>query len=125
MPFSYVRDLHHKLQNLYQIFKSVKEYHKEMEINLLRAQIRERKDATVARFLDGLNREIQDMVQLHSYGILEELVHHATRGEETGRRRKTSSIKCFKSLGKGHIASQCPNKRAMIYLNELVSRSDD
>ncbi|RDY01704.1 hypothetical protein CR513_14924, partial [Mucuna pruriens] len=27
---------------------------------------------------------------------------------------KTSSIKCFKYLGKGHIASQCPNKRVMI-----------
>ena len=29
---------------------------------------------------------------------------------------KTSSIKCFKCLGKGHIASQCPNKRTMIVL---------
>ncbi|RDX65479.1 hypothetical protein CR513_55861, partial [Mucuna pruriens] len=27
---------------------------------------------------------------------------------------KTSSIKCFKLLGKGHIASQCPNRRVMI-----------
>ena len=26
---------------------------------------------------------------------------------------KMSSIKCFKCLGKGHIASQCPNKRTM------------
>ncbi|RDX95010.1 hypothetical protein CR513_22521, partial [Mucuna pruriens] len=27
---------------------------------------------------------------------------------------KSSSIKCFKCLGKGHIASQCPNKRRTI-----------
>ena len=29
---------------------------------------------------------------------------------------KMSSIKCFKCLGKGHIASQCPNKRTMVVL---------
>lgn len=27
---------------------------------------------------------------------------------------RSRDIKCFKCLGKGHIASQCPNKRAMI-----------
>lgn len=27
---------------------------------------------------------------------------------------KTSYIKCYKCLGKGHIASQCPNKRTMV-----------
>ncbi|RDY04701.1 hypothetical protein CR513_11571, partial [Mucuna pruriens] len=27
---------------------------------------------------------------------------------------RTSNIKCFKCLGKGHIASQCPNRRVMI-----------
>ena len=30
---------------------------------------------------------------------------------------KLSNIKCFKCLGKGHIASQCPNKRTMIVLD--------
>ena len=29
---------------------------------------------------------------------------------------KASSIKCFMSLGKGHIASQCPNERTMVVL---------
>jgi len=29
---------------------------------------------------------------------------------------KESSIKCFKCLGNGHIASQCPNKRTMVVL---------
>ncbi|RDX82128.1 hypothetical protein CR513_37123, partial [Mucuna pruriens] len=40
MPASYERDIHHKLQSLYQGWKSVEEYHKEMELTLLRAQIR-------------------------------------------------------------------------------------
>ena len=29
---------------------------------------------------------------------------------------KESSIKCFKCLRKGHIASQCPNKRTMVVM---------
>ncbi|KAF7814940.1 putative gag-pol polyprotein [Senna tora] len=33
---------------------------------------------------------------------------------ESSSNDRTASIKCFRCLGKGHIASQCPNKRAMI-----------
>ncbi|RDX73729.1 hypothetical protein CR513_46624, partial [Mucuna pruriens] len=41
----------------------------------------------MARFLHGLNREIEDIKELHHYDFLEDL---------------------------GHIASQCPNKRTMV-----------
>nr|KYP34976.1 hypothetical protein KK1_044010 [Cajanus cajan] len=35
---------------------------------------------------------------------------------------RTSSIKCFKCLGRGHIASQCPTKKTMIIRgNEILS----
>ena len=36
-----------------------------------------------------------------------------------------SSIKCFKCLGKGHIASQCPNKKIMVVLGngDIISAS--
>ncbi|KAF7835024.1 uncharacterized protein G2W53_009883 [Senna tora] len=33
---------------------------------------------------------------------------------ESSSNDRTASIKCFRCLGKGHIASQCPNKRVMI-----------
>ena len=42
---------------------------------------------------------------------------------------KNRDIKCFKCLGRGHIASQCPNKHAMILRSngdvETESESDD
>ncbi|RDY12873.1 hypothetical protein CR513_02304, partial [Mucuna pruriens] len=37
---------------------------------------------------------------------------------------KTSSIKCFKCLRKGHIASQCPNRRTII-IRVSLSLNDD
>ena len=39
MPNHYYRDLYLKLQGLNQIYKSVDEYHKEMEIAMIRANI--------------------------------------------------------------------------------------
>ncbi|CAA3032127.1 probable LRR receptor-like serine threonine-kinase At3g47570, partial [Olea europaea subsp. europaea] len=39
---------------------------------------------------------------------------------------RSKDIKCFRYLGSGHIASQCPNKRAMVLLDngEVVSKSE-
>jgi len=38
---------------------------------------------------------------------------------------KTSSIKCFKCLGRGHIASQCPTKKTMIMRSQDTYSSQD
>ena len=77
----YGRDLHNKLQRLIQGNRSVDEYYKGIEISLIRAQIEESQEATMARFLHGLNREIQDFVELHHYASLEDLIHQAIKVE--------------------------------------------
>ncbi|RDY12872.1 hypothetical protein CR513_02303, partial [Mucuna pruriens] len=51
-------DLELKVKQMITRTKSVEEYHKEMEMDLLRAQLRESEEATIARFSYGLNREI-------------------------------------------------------------------
>jgi len=38
---------------------------------------------------------------------------------------KTSFIKCFKCLGRGHIASQCPTKKNMIMRGQEIYSSQD
>ncbi|KAL5194222.1 hypothetical protein HKD37_20G056333 [Glycine soja] len=39
--------------------------------------------------------------------------------------KKTSSMKCFKCLGRGHITSQCPTKKTMIMRGQDIYSSQD
>ena len=77
----YCRELYNKLQNLKQGNRSVKEYYKEMKVAMNRANIEEDREATMARFLVGLNRQIQNVVELQHYIDLEDMVHMAIKIE--------------------------------------------
>ena len=55
VPTYYNRDLFKKLQLLKQGTKSVEEYYKEMEIAMIRANVTEDDEKTMARFLNGLH----------------------------------------------------------------------
>ncbi|KAL4297298.1 hypothetical protein GQ457_12G014710 [Hibiscus cannabinus] len=145
-------------------------------MHVSRANIVEDREATMARFLAGLNTEIANVVELQHYVELEDMVHMAIKVEKQQRRKtvnqgntpsnnfrkpapqaplqnreraETSKMKppvadvgcgkqpmhqersrdilCFKFLGRGHIASQCPNRRTMLLLDsgEIESESKE
>ncbi|XP_027181973.1 uncharacterized protein LOC113780366 [Coffea eugenioides] len=87
VPSHYYRDLYQKLQTLNQGIRSVKDYHKEMEVLMLRADITEDREATMARFLNGLRTEIAEQVELHHYVELGDLVEKAIKIERRIKRR--------------------------------------
>ena len=57
----------------------MEEYQKELEVAMIKANVNEDEEVTMSRFLNGLNRDIANVVELQSYVDLEELVHLAIR----------------------------------------------
>jgi hypothetical protein len=104
VPNHYYRDLYLKLQGLNQGYKTVDEYHKEMEIAMIRANVVEDREAIMARFLNGLNWDIANVVELQHYVELEDMVHMATKVER--QLRKGHARPAFNS---GSSSSWKPN----------------
>ncbi|RDX68846.1 hypothetical protein CR513_52120, partial [Mucuna pruriens] len=77
----YHRNLHRKLQSLTQGSISVQDYYKEMEIAMTRANVKENREVTMARFIRGLKKEIVDVVELQHYIEIEDLLHKAIQVE--------------------------------------------
>ena len=55
------------------------DYRKEMDISLIRANVEEDREATIARFLNGLNQDITNVVELQHYVELKDMVHMAIK----------------------------------------------
>ena len=79
IPKHYYQEFFDRLQMITQGNKSVEEYHKELEMAMIKANVNEDEEATMSRFLNGLNRDIATVVELQSYVDLVELVHLAIK----------------------------------------------
>jgi hypothetical protein len=97
VPKHYRRDLFDKLQNLRQGSFCVEEYYKEMEKAMIRANVYEDEEQTIACFMAGLHRNIQRIVEFQPYQSLIDLVHQATKAE----RQLQQDAKSTKTLSYG------------------------
>jgi len=75
IPNFYYRQLFQKLQSSHQGLRSMEDYHKEMEIAMIRDKVVEDMKATMTRFLNGLNGEITNVVELQHFIVLEDMIH--------------------------------------------------
>ncbi|KAH9649300.1 hypothetical protein KPL70_025934 [Citrus sinensis] len=130
VPNHYYRDLYQKLQRLTQGSRTVEDYYKEMEIAIIGANMEEDREATMARFLNGLNREIADKVELQHYVEIEEIVNNIKIEQRLKRRGNTRAaiarVLLLGSRAMGHIASECANKRVMVLRDdgEIVTEDE-
>ena len=90
VPSHYYREVHQRLHRLTQGSKLVEDYHKEMEMLMIKANIEEDMEVTMARFIGGLNREIADVVELHHYVEMEDLVSMAMKVEKQQNQRRAA-----------------------------------
>jgi len=63
----YRKELLFYLQRLQQETQSVDDYFKELETTLTKVDMHESEESKMARFVSGLRREIQDVVELYEY----------------------------------------------------------
>ncbi|KAK1595679.1 hypothetical protein QYE76_007996, partial [Lolium multiflorum] len=80
--------------------KTVEEFFKEMELTMMRANIQESENQTIARFFNGLNYPVKRIVEFQQYSNMVELVHQASKAE----RQVNEDIKYSKS--KQYFASK-------------------
>jgi len=108
IPSYYNRDLMDNLQRLQQKNMSVNEYKQKMELYKMKTSIRKEETTTISRFLSGLSLEIRDKSKIETPKRLE-------RGKDVSTPHTcTRDVQCFKCLGRGHISSQCLNRRTLI-----------
>jgi len=77
----YWKELLLKPQRLYQGSRTVDEYFKDLETTLTKINMHDNEESKIARFVSGLRREIQDIVELYEYSSLKKVVHLAIKVE--------------------------------------------
>ncbi|RDX82453.1 hypothetical protein CR513_36755, partial [Mucuna pruriens] len=117
------KDLHTKLQCLSQGSKSVDDYHKEMDMAMIRANIVEDQEATMIQFLNGLNRDTADV----SIYRASRMVHQEIKVEQQLKRKnslKNSNSGSFpwKNNSKKEVVGS-HSKKNQIEVNPLKNRN--
>jgi hypothetical protein len=117
IPSSYRRDLHNRLQTLKQGSKSVDKYFEEMELLLIRSDIREDEESRMVRFLHGLNDDISSSVETFPYQTLQDLVDQAMRTE-----RKTQQEGRGRSYGGRSVSTSWRRQQPGTYVGGVRSQ---
>nr|GMD44057.1 putative retrotransposon polyprotein [Ipomoea batatas] len=90
VPSNFYRDMRRKLQELKQGSKSVREFYKEMERLKARANIQEDDETTIARILEGFNRDIRRELRNQEFDDVDKLVRVASKVEDELRSERGS-----------------------------------
>ncbi|RDX58350.1 hypothetical protein CR513_62342, partial [Mucuna pruriens] len=76
-------------KGLTQRSKGVEDYYKEMEVIMIIANVQEKSKVIPRMFLNGLHRDIQNVVELHYHMSMKELLHQVIKVEKQLNMKKT------------------------------------
>ncbi|XP_019164431.1 PREDICTED: uncharacterized protein LOC109160611 [Ipomoea nil] len=88
VPSWYQREMYQRLEYLLHGARSVADYNQEMENLMIRLNIDEKTERSMARFLRGLNAEIREEVDRQHYVEYDELVQIAMKVKQSLQRKK-------------------------------------
>ncbi|XP_028755670.1 uncharacterized protein LOC114715031 [Neltuma alba] len=91
------RDLHRRLQELKQGSMTVEGYHNEMELAMIRDGIKETPEATMDRFIHGLNPRLACVAEMCNFMEIKDLVSLLSKHERELKRHKYSERQCSSS----------------------------
>jgi len=95
LPDNHKQDLYLKLHTLRQGSDGVEHYIREFEKLLMRSELPEVKEKTIARFIGGLNQDIAHMVKLQPYCTFEDVCMLAIKVEKQKKAMKSTVAKPF------------------------------
>ncbi|KAK1661720.1 hypothetical protein QYE76_049879 [Lolium multiflorum] len=100
--------------------KTVEEFYKEMELTMMRVNIQESENQTIARFFNGLNYPIKTIVEFQQYSNMVELVHQASKAE----RQVDEDINYSKSKSyfASKLATTAPTTSAKPFISSTPSK---
>ncbi|KAH6800990.1 hypothetical protein C2S52_001454 [Perilla frutescens var. hirtella] len=105
IPVHYERELEKKLNRIKQGTRSIEEYHKELETTLNRVGKEETLNATIIRYIEGMNPYITCEVELKEFTSIERMVQYASIVEKQLReghhRSSQTSAPTHQSWSKG------------------------
>ena len=81
LPFHYRQDIFLKIQNLKQQNLTVEEYSAEFENLMIKGDLQEAEEQSIARYLAGLRFDISKTVQLRPYNTLQDVIKLALKVE--------------------------------------------
>ena len=87
IPSNYTISLYNQMAELKQGSSEVAEYIHKFEKFLMKVDIDEREEQTMARFLNGLERNIAQKVELQAYSTLDELFHLSLKVEKHAKEK--------------------------------------
>ncbi|XP_031106244.1 uncharacterized protein LOC116010889 [Ipomoea triloba] len=87
-PATYYFELEKQLHGIHQGNKTVDEYYREIQTLKTRAMVHESEDRAIARFLQGLNRDIYCVVNMHRYYTMDDALYAARQAEKTNKEMK-------------------------------------
>ncbi|EAZ39506.1 hypothetical protein OsJ_23942 [Oryza sativa Japonica Group] len=103
---------------------SVDAYYKEMELLMSRIGVSENDEATMVRFLNGLNDDVKERVEISYYYDIQSMVHIAQRVEQQLTSRHTSRSRSFSEMVmEVPLVNRCLSSRLLLLESKPAASS--